>query len=52
MCFTVTKHGKPYAKLTPVDDEGPIDYFGCMKDSVIIVDPSIAPIDVEWDANK
>ena len=49
--FIVTKHGKPYAKLSPIDEQ-PIDYFGCMKDSVVIVDPSIEPIDEVWNANQ
>jgi prevent-host-death family protein len=46
----ITKHGKPVAKLVPVDGES-VDFFGCMKGSIQIVGDIISPIDVEWEAN-
>jgi len=46
----ITKRGRPVAKLVPMDSR-PVDFFGCMKGSLQIVDDIIAPIDVEWEAN-
>ncbi len=46
----ITKHGKPVAKLVPVEGEAG-DFFGCMKGSVRIKGDIISPIDVEWEAN-
>jgi len=47
----ITKHGKPVARLMPID-ETPIDFFGCLKDTVTIKKDIIAPINVSWDANE
>ena len=47
----ITKHGKPVAKISPVDNT-PIDFFGCLKDTVTIKKDIIGPIDVEWEANE
>ena len=47
----ITKHGKPVAKISPVDNT-PIDFFGCMKDTVTIKKDIISPIDVKWGANE
>ncbi len=49
--FTITKHGKPIAKLVPLDD-APKSAFGCLKNTVSIQGDIVAPIDVEWDADK
>ena len=45
----ITKHGKPIAKLMPIE-ETPADFFGCLKGTVTVNQDIIAPIDVEWDA--
>lgn len=47
----ITKHGIAVAKLTPVDDT-PIDFFGCLKDTVTIKEDITAPINVKWEANE
>lgn len=49
--ITITKHGKPVAKLVPIDTT-PISSFGCLKGTVTIKGDIIAPIDSEWDANQ
>ncbi len=49
--ITITKYGKPVARLVPVDNT-PVDFFGCLKNTVIIRQDIIAPIDEEWDAMK
>ena len=49
--ITITKHGKPIAKLIPIE-ETPIDFFGCLKDTVTIKKDIIAPIEADWEANE
>lgn len=48
----ITKHGKPIAKLVPIDDEGPVNFYGCMKGTATINGNIISPIETEWDATK
>lgn len=51
----ITKHGKPVAKLAPVEGverKIPKTLFGCMKGSITILGDIIEPIDVEWEAMK
>ena len=47
--ITITKHGKPVAKLVPIE-EGEEDFFGCLKGTVTIQGDIIAPIDIKWEA--
>ena len=49
---TITKHGKPVAKLVPVKEKKRDPIFGCMKGRGIIMGDIISPIDVEWNAEK
>lgn len=49
--IVITKHGKPIAKLMPIE-EIPIDLFGCLKNSVTIKKDIIAPINVDWESNE
>ena len=49
--FTITKHGKPVAKLVPLDKASK-SAFGCLKNTVSIQEDIIGPIDIEWDADK
>ena len=49
---TITKHGKPVAKLVPVKGKKIDPIFGCMKGRCKIVGDIISPIDVEWNAEK
>jgi len=50
---TITKRGRPVAKLVPVDTRGD-DIFGCLKGVMEIVgdieSPAVAP--EEWEANR
>lgn len=45
----ITKRGRPYAKLVPVE---PVDtpFIGCMKGTVKILADLTLPLDVEWNA--
>lgn len=47
----ITKHGKPVAKLTPIEDTAH-NFFGCLKNTVSINEDIIAPIDTDWESNK
>ncbi|WP_157138666.1 type II toxin-antitoxin system Phd/YefM family antitoxin [Asticcacaulis biprosthecium] len=48
--LTITKHGKPVARLVPIEPKRPL--FGALKGSVYYEGDIISPIDVEWDAAK
>jgi prevent-host-death family protein len=48
--FIITKHGTPVAMITPIENT-PVDFFGCLKDTVTVKKDILAPIDVKWDAN-
>jgi prevent-host-death family protein len=48
--IVITKHGKPVAKLVPLDAET-TDFFGCRKGSVQIIGDIVSPIDIEWEAS-
>ena len=41
---TITKKGKPVAKLVPADGQ-PEDVFGCLKDEIEIVGDILSPLD-------
>jgi prevent-host-death family protein len=47
----ITKRGKPYAKLVPVDSKGE-PFYGCMKGLATIHGDVTKPVDVEWKALK
>ena len=47
----ITKRGKPYAKLVPVDSKDE-PFFGCMTGLAAIHADLTEPVDVEWDALK
>ena len=46
----ITKHGKPVAKLVPVDPEQKL--FGALKGSVVDELDIVSPINTEWDVAK
>ena len=50
--FIITKRGVPVAQLIPIDEDKPIDIFGCMQGTVTLNDDIIHPIDEMWDADK
>jgi prevent-host-death family protein len=47
----ITKRGKPYAKLVPVESKDE-PFYGCMKGLATIHGDVTKPIDVEWKALK
>src|SRR5436190_20342269 len=46
--ITVTRYGKPIAKMIPID-EAPPKLLGCMKGSVVWYDDIISPVVEPWD---
>lgn len=48
--ITITKHGKPMAKLTPIEDES-YSLFGCLKDTVEIKEDIVEGIGETWEAD-
>jgi prevent-host-death family protein len=47
----ITKHGKPMAKLMPINQEQ-ASLFGCLKNSVVIVSDIIEGTGEAWDAEQ
>lgn len=50
--FLITKHGKPMAKLVPVEQEGDTEIlrvFDKLNQYTVIKGNVIDPIDVDWD---
>ena len=47
----ITKRGKPYAKLVPVDSKDE-PLYGCMKGLATIHGDVTKPVDVDWKALK
>lgn len=47
----ITKHGKPIAKLVPIEDKD-FSLFGCMKNSVVLKGDVISSTGEEWDADE
>ena len=50
--ITVTKRGRPVARLVPIEPDEIPPLFGCLKGSVTANDDLIAPIDVDWDVGS
>ena len=48
--ITVTKHGKPVAKLVPLSEET-TKIFGCLQGAVTRYDDLVGPIDERWTAD-
>ena len=50
--YVITKHGKPVAKLVPVEAPKKRGIWGSMKGSVLKYDRPFDPVPGEWDVNK
>ena len=46
---TITKNGRPVAKLVPVEGQ-PEDIFGCLKNEIEITGDLLAPSPDDWEA--
>lgn len=50
--ITITKFGKPVAKLVAAEDEAPKSLFGFLKGSVTIKGDILKPTGERWDAEN
>jgi len=50
--ITITKRGKPIAKLVPIKKKSQKNILGCMAGTFKITGDIISPIDVKWDAER
>ena len=50
-CVIITKRGKPYAKLVPIEDQAGA-FYGALKGLAKIRGDVTEPIDVEWEGLK
>lgn len=50
--IVITKHGKPIAKLVPVEAKPERRLFGYLKDITFIKGDIIGPVDLKWDADE
>ena len=48
----ITKHGKPVARLLPLEEKPEKPLYGYLSGSVIILGDIINSLEVEWDAEK
>lgn len=48
----ITKHGKPVARLCPIDDSPAVSLLGYMKNSVTIKGDITGPMDERWEADE
>ena len=46
--IVITKHGRPVAKLSPIDDRPP-SLFGCLAGTVKITGDIVEPLDEAWE---
>jgi prevent-host-death family protein len=49
--LVITKHGKPVAKLVPVDEK-PRELIGYMKGTIRFMGDVVSPLDSEWEAMR
>ena len=47
----VTKHGRPVARIVPMD-QGPGPLFGFARGSLTILGDILEPVDVSWEADE
>ena len=47
---TITKRGRPVARLVPIDEPSPVSIFGCMKGTFKITGDIVGPEPDAWEA--
>lgn len=52
MPLVITKHGRPVAKLVPIDEEAEPDLFGCLAGTARIQGDLAEPVDEAWEAER
>jgi prevent-host-death family protein len=46
--FIVTRHGRPVARLVPIDADRPMSPLGCMRGTVLAYDRPFDPVPATW----
>jgi prevent-host-death family protein len=49
--IVITKHGRPVAKLVPVESAGERSLLGYLQGSVQVVGDIVSPLDESWEAD-
>jgi prevent-host-death family protein len=47
--IVITKHGRPVAKLVPVEEQHSSSFIGYMKGSVVVSGDIVAPVEEDWE---
>ncbi|MDF5728678.1 MAG: type II toxin-antitoxin system prevent-host-death family antitoxin [Rhizonema sp. PD38] len=50
--IVITKHGKPVAKLVPIEESPTQSIFGYLRGTVEVVGDIVSPIEEDWEANS
>ncbi len=50
--IVVTKHGRPMARLVPVEDDTPQEFFGCLAGTVVRETDIVSPVGEQWHAER
>ena len=50
--IVITKHGKPMAKLVPVEEPKAQSVFGYLQGKVEIVGDIVSPLDEQWEVEQ
>ena len=50
--IVITKHGKPVAKLVPVEESAAPSVFGYLQGTVEIVGDIVSPLEEDWEVEQ
>lgn len=50
--YVVTRHGKPVARLVPVEAETPVSPLGSMRDTVVSYERPFEPVPATWSLDQ
>ena len=50
--IVITKHGKPVAKLVPVEESAAQSIFGYLQGTVEIVGDIVSPLEEDWEVEQ
>ncbi len=50
--IVITKHGKPVAKLVPVEESAAQSVFGYLQGTVEIVGDIVSPLEEDWEVEQ
>lgn len=50
--YTITRHGRPVARLVPVDVTAPASPLGCMRGTLLRYDGPFDPVPATWSLDR